>query len=180
MRSGKLVFATGAVLSLLAASIATSAMAQGPSSPQYKAKMEYRFGASASSMSGAQDYVRYYTDYARSVPTVEPAIAKDAADEIGDYITKSVAHMAWMRKEAQRTGDKVSLASIDVIDKNLADAKKAHEEMHAICLKATVDKAASMKCCEEIDASLAKAIDEHANLMKRLGLPIPAPKAAAK
>jgi hypothetical protein len=160
--------------------LAATAMAQGPSSPQAQAKARYRGQAWSTDTYGAQSYARSYVEYARSVPTVAKEVAKEASDAIGDYITKSITHMAWMREEAKKVNDKASLASIDVIDKSLADAKKAHYEMHGICLQETVDKAASMKCCQEIDASLQKAIDEHAKLMKRLGLAIPPPKASAK
>ena len=159
--------------------LAGTAMAQ-LDSPQAQAQRRFKGSSWSTDTGSAQSYARNYVEYARSVPTVATEIAKEASDAIGDYITKSVAHMAWMRGEAKQTNDKVSLASIDVIDKSLADAKNAHDEMHGICLQATVDKAASMKCCKEIDASLAKAIDEHAKLMKRLGLAIPPAKASTK
>jgi hypothetical protein len=63
---------------------------------------------------------------------------------------------------------------------NLAAAKKAHEEMHGVCLQATIDKSMAMKCCEQVDDSLAKVISEHDKLMSRLGLPNPAPAASTK
>jgi hypothetical protein len=159
--------------------LAGTAMAQ-LNSPQAQAQRRFKGSSWSTDTYSAQSYARSYVEYARSVPTVAKEVAQEASDAIGDYITKSVAHMAWMREEAKNANDKTSLASIDVIDKSLADAKKAHDEMHGICLQATVDKTASMKCCQEIDASLQKAIDEHAKLMKRLGLAIPPAKSTTK
>jgi hypothetical protein len=149
------------------------AMAQGPTSDVARAKAAYRNIGGGAAVESARGYTSNYLQYARAVPTVDPEIARDAADAIGDYITKAGKHFAWMRTEASKTGDKASLASLEVIDKNLADAKKSHKELHDMCIQQNVDKAGSMKCCQQIDESLAKVIAEHDKLMKRLGLPNP-------
>ena len=145
-----------------------------------KLRGEYNFyGSSAGrSMRGARDYSRDYRQYARTAPAqkVNPEVAIEAADSIGQYITKAQKHMAWMRKQAQANDDKMALASLDVIDKNLADAAKQHADMHETCLKANIDAAGSMECCKVIDDSLSKAIDEHDKLMKRLAGTKPAAK----
>jgi hypothetical protein len=100
---------------------------------------------------------------------VSPAVAKEATDSIGEYITKAKKHMASMRKHAETANDKETLASLDSIDKNLADAGKHHDAMRETCLKDNVDGKASLECCKVVDDSLAKAIAEHDKLMKRLG-----------
>lgn len=144
-----------------------------------KIRGEYNFyGSSAgSAMRGARDYSQHYRQYARSAQPVNPEIARESADTIGTYITKAQRHFAWMRTQAQATNDKETLTALDSIDKNLAAAAKSHHEMHDTCLKANVDAAASMKCCQEIDEHLSKAIAEHDTLMKRLaGEKAPAPK----
>ena len=99
---------------------------------------------------------------------VNPEVAREAADSIGQYITKAQKHFAWMRKQAQASNDKETLTALDGIDKNLADAAKSHAEMQETCLKDNVDAAASMECCKVIDDSLAKAIADHDKLMKKL------------
>lgn len=121
-------------------------------------------------MRSARDYSNHYRQYAQSVPAqqVNPEVAREAADTIGAYITKAQRHFAWMRTQAQTSNDEETLTSLDVIDKNLAAAAKAHHEMHDTCLKATVDAAGSMKCCQEIDRALGAAIAEHDKLMKKL------------
>jgi hypothetical protein len=73
-----------------------------------------------------------------------------------------------MRTQAQASNDKETLTALDSIDKHLAAASKSHHEMHDTCLKANVEGGASMKCCQEIDDHLAKAISEHDKLMKHL------------
>jgi hypothetical protein len=145
-----------------------------------KIRGEYNFyGSSASrSMRGAREMSQAYRQYVRSAPQqkVNQEVAKEAADAIGDYIAKAQKHMAWMRKQAQTDNDKATLASLDVIDKNLAGAAKSHAEMRETCLKDNVDAAGSMECCKMIDDSLARAIAEHDKLMKRLAGTKPASK----
>lgn len=137
-------------------------------------------GSSAgSSMRSAREHSTYYRQYAQSAQgkKVDPEVARDAADTIGSYITKARKHFAWMRTQAKASDDKETLASLDVIDKNLAAAAKSHHEMLETCLKADVDTAGSMKCCQQIDEPLAAAIAEHDKLMKRLASEkAPAPK----
>ena len=128
----------------------------------------YKARAAGHSMRSARDYSQDYRQYVRTAPAkkVSPEVAKDAADAIGHYITKAQKHMASMRKNAG--GDKETLASLDVIDKNLISAAKHHKEMHEICMEDDVDADGSMKCCEQMDESLKLAIAEHDKLMKRL------------
>lgn len=100
---------------------------------------------------------------------VSPRIAQAAADEIGDYITKSEKHLAWMRRQAEATKDTETLAFLDSIDRNLAMAKRNHAMLCGCCLEDDVDAKAAMACCQTIDDALGKAISEHDALMKRLG-----------
>jgi len=137
-----------------------------------KVRGEYNFHGSAagSAMRSARDTSSYYRQYAQSAPEkkVEAETAREAADSIGTYITKSQKHMAWMRKQAAGSNDKETLTSLDSIDKHLTAAAKSHADMKETCLKDNVDGAASMECCKTIDDHLAKAIGEHDKLMKRV------------
>ncbi|MEX2113380.1 MAG: hypothetical protein WD845_09355 [Pirellulales bacterium] len=155
-----------------------SALAQRDAGSKIRGEYNFYGGAGGRSMRGARDYSRDYTQYARTAPAqqVNPEVAREAADSIGQYITKAQKHMAAMRKHAAATNDKETLTSLDSIDKNLADAAKSHAEMHETCLKDNVDAAASMECCKTIDGSLSAAITEHDKLMKRLSGPKPAAK----
>lgn len=107
---------------------------------------------------------------------VSPRIAQAATDEIGDYISKSEKHLAWMRRQAESAKDKETLASLDSIDRNLAAAKLNHATLCSCCLLDNVDAMAAMACCQTIDDALSKAIAEHDSLMKRLGEQQPAGK----
>lgn len=145
-----------------------------------KIRGEYNFygGAASRSMRGARETSQAYRQYVRTAPQqkVEPEVAKETADAIGDYLTKAQRHMALMRKQATASNDKAALTSLDSIDKNLADAKKHHESLCEYCEKENVEAKGSMECCQEIDASLAAAIAEHDKLMKRLAGDKPATK----
>lgn len=137
-----------------------------------KIRGEYNFygGSAARSMRGARESSQAYREYTRSAPQqkVNPEVAREAADSIGDYIAKAQRHFAWMRKQAVAAKDTETLTSLDGIDKNLADAAKSHAEMRETCLKDPVDAGATLDCCKVIDDSLAKAIADHDKLMKRL------------
>lgn len=137
-----------------------------------KARGEYNFYGSAggSAMRSAQETSTYYRQYAQAAPdkTVNPEVAKEAADSIGNYLTKAQAHMAGMRKQAEAVKDKTTLAALDSIDKHLSAAKKSHDEMRETCLKDTVNGTETLACCKVIDDHLAKAITEHDKLMKTL------------
>jgi hypothetical protein len=162
----------------LAVAIAASSASAQQSDATSKMRGEYNFrsGSANRSMRNAREYSHAYREYVRTpeVEKVEPEVAKETADAIEQYIVKSQKHMAWMRKHAG--GDKATLASLDLIDKNLEKAAKSHKELHEMCEKAEIDGKGSTTCCEQIDESLSVAIDEHDKLMKRLGLDKPAPK----
>jgi len=136
----------------------------------------YSGNSAGSSMRSARDYAGNYAQYAQSVPAehFDPEVAREAADAIGTYITKSRRHSAWMRTHAKETNDKETLASLDEIDKNLAAAAKSHHEMYEHGLKDNMDIATSIKHAQVIDKPLAAAIAEHDKLMKKLAAKKPA------
>jgi len=178
-----------AVLVGAVAMSALTALAQGDAGA--KARGEYNFyGRGArTSMQGARESVGTFREYVRTtqpapvqsaqpaqivreelgVVVVSPRIAQAAADEIGDYITKSEKHLAWMRRQAEARKDKETLASLDSIDRNITAAKQSHATLCSCCLDDTFDVKATMACCQTIDDALGKAISEHDTLMKRLG-----------
>jgi Zn-dependent oligopeptidase len=157
------------VAALAAMCVSASAMAQSYLDASSKARGDYGSSSANRSMQSARAYTQDFRQYARSAPKVDPEVAKDTTDAIGSYITKAQKHMAWMRAEARKANDKATLTSLDEIDKNLADASKSHSEMCDVCMKENIEAAGSMKCCQQMDESLSKAITEHDKLMKRLG-----------
>lgn len=169
-------FFTFALVGLAAALMVEPAFAQLDSASKMRGEYSFRSGSASRSMRNAREYSHAYREYARTpeVQKVEPEVAKETADAIEQYIVKAQKHMAWMRKHA--AGDKATLASLDLIDKNLEESAKSHKEMHEMCQQENIDAEGSMKCCERIDESLSAAIAEHDKLMKRLGLGKPAAK----
>jgi len=155
---------------LLAVVVPSTALAQRDAAAKMRGEYNFYGRSAGSSMRGAREYSNYYREYAQSAPSqqINPEIAREAADVIGAYITKARRHFAWMRTQAEGAKDQETLASLDSIDKHLAAASKSHHEMHETCLKASVEGAGTMKCCQEIDDELAAAISEHDKLMKRL------------
>jgi hypothetical protein len=157
---------------------ASNAFAQRDAGSKVRGEYNFYGGSAARSMRGARESSQAYRQYVQAAPQqkVNQEVAKEAADAIGDYITKAQKHMAWMRKQAETDNDKETLTSLTSIDKNLAAAAKSHKDMHEMCLKTTVDAGGSMKCCQQVDESLSAAIAEHDKLMKRLASDKPATK----
>lgn len=157
-------FATAACIVLAA----TAAFAQRDAGSKIRGEYNFYGNSAGRALHSARDYSQDYRTYVKATPTVNPEVARAAADGIGDYITKANKHFAYMRKQAETAKDKETLTSLDSIDKHLAAAAKSHDEMKETCLKDTVDGAATMECCKMIDDDLANAIAEHDKLMKRL------------
>lgn len=114
----------------------------------------------------ARDYSGGYRRYARQAPSVNQRIAQHEADGVGHNINAAKAQYAELRKA---TSDKETLASLDAIEKHLAEAVKAHAQMDEMCKMEMVDGAGTMKCCDDIDAALEKALAEHEKLMAKIG-----------
>lgn len=114
----------------------------------------------------ARDYSSGYRRYARQAPSVNQRIAQHEADGVGHNITAAKTQYAEIRKVSS---DKETLAALDAIEKNLADAMKAHAQMDEMCKMEMVDGAGTMKCCDDIDAALEKALAEHEKLMAKIG-----------
>jgi hypothetical protein len=164
----RLMSLTLLLFSLVAVSTSTAAPAVGTA----KARGDYSPGAywgrsGGRSIRHARDYSRGYRWYARRAPSITPQIARNEAAGLGQNITAAQRQFAEVRKVTAAT-DKETLASLDLIDQQLAAAAKAHATMHEMCKAETIDAAGTMKCCDDVDAALAKAITEHEKLMKRL------------
>lgn len=154
--------------SVIAATMATAAPAVGTA----KARGDYSPGAfwgqsGGRSVRHARDYSRGYRSYARQVPTITPQFARQEAAGIGQNITSAQTQFGEMRKA---TTDQAALASLTVIDQQLVAAAKAHALMHEMCKMDTIDGDATMQCCKDVDAALAKAVAEHEKMMKGLGV----------
>jgi len=177
------------ILLAVLALCAGTAVAQSSADAKARGKFNFYGRGARSAMSGARESAGSFQEYIRSTQPVprqivtgervvretpsevvaSPQIAQAAADESGDYITKSEKHLAWMRRQAEAQKDKDTLASLDSIDRNLAAAKQKHVMLCSCCMEDNVEVKAAMACCQTIDDALGKAIAEHDALMKRLG-----------
>lgn len=178
-----------ALLLATVAMCADVAFAQPDAGAKARGQFNFYGRGARSAMRGARESTGALREYIRSTQpapaqivreqpgvVVSPQIAQAAADEIGDYITKSEKHLAWMRRQAEARKDVETLASLDSIDRNLAEAKKNHATLCGCCMEDDVDSTAAMACCQKIDDALAKAIADHDALMKRLGTQQPSDK----
>jgi hypothetical protein len=152
---------------LLATSVAVPTDAAPP--VNRKAAGDYStpfWGNSAGrSIRHARDYASGYRQYARQAPSIEKRMAQHEADGLGHNIKAAQSQYSEIRKT---TTDKETLAALDLIEKHLTDAVKAHAQMDEMCKMDMVDGEGTMKCCEDADAALDKAMAEHEKLMKKL------------
>lgn len=180
-------------LAVILLSIATlcgsTALAQPSADAKARGRFDFYGRGARSAMRCARESAGSFREYMRSTQPVpgrvvggdvvvgaspgvvicSPRIVQVATDEIGDYITKSEKHLAWMRTQAETQKDDETLASLDSIDRTLAAAKRNHATLCSRCMEDNVDANAAMACCQTIDEALSKAISEHDALMKRLG-----------
>ena len=160
-------------MALLVVSVVVTGMATGaPAVGTAKARGDYSVGAFWGNSGGrsvrhARDYSRGYRSYARQAPTITPQIARHEAAGVGQNIASAQMQFGEMRKT---TTDAAALASLTLIDQQLVAAAKAHALMHEMCKMETIDGDATMQCCKDVDAALAKAISEHEKMMKGLGV----------
>ena len=134
-----------------------------------KARGDYsnKFWGSAGgrSIRHARDYSSGYRDYARHSSAIAPALAQHEAAGVGQNIVAAQKQFTEMKKT---TTAPEAVKSIDAIQKHLTAAAAAHAKMHEMCHQDSVDAAAATKCCDDVDAELKKAGDEHEKLMKHL------------
>lgn len=174
-------YATGAALlaGLLSVGLALDFTTAAEPVGTAKARGDYSnkfWGSSGGrSVRHARDYSQGYREYARQTPTIAPPLAQHEAAGVAHNITAAQKQYAEMKKT---TTDPQAVKSIDAIQKHLTAAAAAHGKMHELCHKETIDGAASMKCCDDVDAELDKALVEHDKLMKHMGVDASAAPAA--
>lgn len=167
--SKKFLFIAAAIL---IATLVTAVSSDAAPPVNRKAAGDYStpfWGNSAGrSIRHARDYAGGYRQYARQSQSVDKRIAQHEADGVGQNIKAAKSQYSEIRKS---TTDKEVLAALDSIEKHLADAAKAHAQMDEMCKVEMVDGEGTMKCCEDADAALEKALAEHEKLMKHLTTP---------
>lgn len=160
----------GSIALLMIAMVAAATASAAPSAGTAKARGDYSAGAFWGSSGGrslqhASDYSRGFQMYARRAPTITPQLAQQEAEGVGQNIAAAQVQFSEMRKA---TTDATALASLAVIDQQLEAAADAHAKMHEMCKMETIDGVATMKCCNDVDAALAKALAEHEKMMKQM------------
>lgn len=116
----------------------------------------------------ALDYSRGLSDYARRAQTVDRGFATSHVEEIGRNISVAEQQLSVVRKEAEQSGDKQTVADIDRIAKDLQAATAAHADCKKHCEQANLDTAQLDRSAGEVTKSLEAAKKGHKQLMKRL------------
>jgi hypothetical protein len=99
---------------------------------------------------------------------VDPAVAREASDAIGDDIERIQRHVSRMRAHAEKLGDKGSLASLDNVDKQLGIARRSHASLHQHHAEDQIDPKTAMQLAKQVNDALRAAHSEHDKLMKQL------------
>lgn len=156
------------VLSVVAINATTAAVNNTTPSGGFRPMNSSSFWGNSGgrSLRHARDYSQGFQAYAHGAQTIAPQLAQQEEVGVGQNIAAAQKQFGEVRKA---TTDKAALASLDVIDQQLAAAVKAHAKMHEMCQMQTIDGTGTMKCCADVDAALAKAIAAHEALMKQIG-----------
>lgn len=116
----------------------------------------------------ALDYSRGLSDYARRAQVVDRDFAKSQVEEIGRNISVAEQQLMTVRKDAEQTGDKTTVADIDRISKALKAAQSAHADCVKHCEQANLDTTKLDKSAAKVTKSLEDAASTHKQMMERL------------
>lgn len=161
----RLAVGAGLLASLLTFSAALNAEPIGTAKARGDYSNKFWGSAGGRSIRHARDYSSGYRDYARHSSAIAPSLARHEAAGVGQNIVAAQKQFTEMKKT---TTASEAVKSIDAIQKHLTAAAAAHTKMHEMCHQDSVDAAAATKCCDDVDAELKKAGDEHEKLMKHL------------
>jgi len=99
---------------------------------------------------------------------VDPQVAREASDAIGDDIEKIQRHVARMRTHAEKLGNKEALVTLDNVDKQLGVARRSHASLHKHHAEDVIDPKTAMTLAQQVNDALRAAHSEHDKLMKQL------------
>jgi len=99
---------------------------------------------------------------------VDPTVAREASDAIGDDIERIQRHVARMRAHAEKLGNKEAIASLDNVDKQLSVARRSHASLHKHHAEDQIDPKTAMSLAQQVNDALRAAHSEHDKLMKAL------------
>jgi len=101
---------------------------------------------------------------------VDAGIAREASDAIADDIERIQRHVNLMRAEAERRGDKQTIADLVDVDKQLGIARRGHAALHEHHAGETISPTTAMDLAHKVNVALRAAHAEHDEVMKRLGV----------
>jgi cytochrome c556 len=99
---------------------------------------------------------------------VDPAVAREASDAIGDDIEKIQRHVTRMRAHAEKLGDRGALATLDNVEKQLGVARRSHASLHKHHAEDQIDPKTAMQLAQQVNDALRAAHSEHDKIMKQL------------
>ena len=99
---------------------------------------------------------------------VDPEVAREASDALGDDIERIQKHVKRMRTHAEELGDKESIPILDSIEKNLGVARRGHADLHEHHAEDKISPQTAMTLAQKVNDALRAAHADHDKLMKRL------------
>ena len=99
---------------------------------------------------------------------VDPEVAREASDALGDDIERIQKHVKRMRTHAEELGDKESLPILDSIEKNLGVARRGHADLHEHHAEDKIAPQTAMALAQKVNDALRAAHADHDKLMQRL------------
>ena len=114
----------------------------------------------------ARTYADEYQSYIAHAPRPEPAVVQEVSRTLAGYLDEAHNHLTAMKKDF--AADKETVAAVEAIEKDLAQAVEHNKAMIACCQNEKFDKTMAMSCCADLSKQLGKIHDNHVALMKKL------------
>jgi len=99
---------------------------------------------------------------------VDPEVAREVSDAIGDDIERIQRHVKRMLQHAEELGDKEALLILASIEKNLGVARRGHADLHEHHAEESIAPKTAMALAQSVNDALRAAHADHDKLMKRL------------
>jgi hypothetical protein len=134
-----------------------------------KARGDFTFYARSggSHMNAAHAHASHYHSYLGRTQAVSSRVMRMSGSTINHHLELSQQHLDALHEHFEATEDAASLAAVDEIEKQLAQAKHHHAIAESRARTSPEDIAAIQESVEQLRVSLDQAIHAYADLLSR-------------
>lgn len=143
------------------------AWAQRDAGAKARGDLTFYARSGGSHMNAAHAHASHYHGYIRRTTSVSPRVARLSGSAINHHIDLTQQHLEGMREIFKGADDEESLAAIDAIEKQIAEAKHYHAIAESKARTSPEDIAAIQESVDQLRVSLDKAITAYGALLSK-------------